>query len=75
MIKPKSSKDGQWKKNEGGNLQRRPKAIFNILLAKVKEGRADIRERKNWTIQNPKLDSLVSLSQASINAAESLSRK
>jgi hypothetical protein len=73
MIKPKSSKDDQWQKNEGGGgkLQRRPKATFNILLAKYKEGRADVRGRENQTIQNPKSDSPVSLSQASTSAAGS----
>jgi hypothetical protein len=60
MIMPKSLKDGQWQKNEGTKPQRRPKA-----MAKYKEGRADIRGHENWTIQNTKLDSSVSQSQAS----------
>jgi hypothetical protein len=47
MIKPKSLKDGQWKKNEGSKLQKRTKDIFDILMAKYKEGRASIRGRKN----------------------------
>jgi hypothetical protein len=34
MIKPKSMKDGQWQKNERSKPQQRPKATFNILLAK-----------------------------------------
>jgi hypothetical protein len=71
MIKPKSPKDGQWQKNEGGKPQRPPKATFDILLAKYKEGRADVRGRENWTIQNSKLDIPVSLSQASTSAAGS----
>jgi hypothetical protein len=62
MIKPKSSKNGQWQKNEGGKPQHRPKATFDILLAKYKEGRAGVRGHKNWTIWNPKPDSPVSLS-------------
>jgi hypothetical protein len=62
MIKPKSSKDCQWQKNEGGKPQRHPKATFDILLAKYKEGRADVRGRENRTIQNPKPDSPTSLS-------------
>jgi hypothetical protein len=37
MIKPKSLKDGQWQKNEGGKPQRCPKATFGILKAKYKE--------------------------------------
>jgi hypothetical protein len=75
MIKPKSPKDDQWQKNERGKPQRHPKATFNILLAKYKEGRAGVRGHENWTIQNPKLYSLVSLSQASSSTAGSLSSK
>jgi hypothetical protein len=62
MIKPKSLKDGQWQKNEGGKAQCHPKATFDILLAKYKEGRAGVRGCENRTIQNPKSDNLVSLS-------------
>jgi hypothetical protein len=40
---PKSPKDSQWQKNEEGKPQRCPKATFDILMAKYKEGRADIR--------------------------------
>jgi hypothetical protein len=47
---------------EGSKPQRCPKDTFDILMAKYKEGRASIRGCKNWTIQNNKLDSLVSLS-------------
>jgi hypothetical protein len=47
MIKLKSLKDGKWQNNEGGKPQRRPKATFDILTAKYKEGRADIRGREN----------------------------
>jgi hypothetical protein len=50
MIKSKSLKDGQWQKNEWSKPQRRPKATFDILMAKYKEGRADIRGRENQTI-------------------------
>jgi hypothetical protein len=75
MIKPKSLKDGQWQKNEGGKPQRRPKATFDILMAKYKEGRASVRGRKNQTIQNPKPDSPISLSQASTSTARSSSVK
>jgi hypothetical protein len=53
MIKPKSSKDGQWQNNEVGKAQCHPKATFDILMAKYKEGRAGI-------ITKP--DSLISLS-------------
>jgi hypothetical protein len=74
MIKPKSLKAGQWQKNEGGKPQRRPKATFDILMAKYKEGRAGVMGRKNQTIWNPKLG-LVSLSQACSFAAGSSSGK
>jgi hypothetical protein len=50
MIKPKSPKDGQWQKNEGSMPHRCPKATFDILMAKYKEGRADIRGCENQTI-------------------------
>jgi hypothetical protein len=75
MIKPKSLKDGQWQKNKRSKSQQRPKATFDILMAKYKEGRAGIRGRKKQTIQNPKLDSLVSLSQVNTSAAGSSSDK
>jgi hypothetical protein len=75
MIKPKSLKDVQWQKNEGSKPQQRSEATFDILIAKYKEGRADIRGHENWTIRNTKLDSLVSLSQASTSIAGSPSGK
>jgi hypothetical protein len=53
MIMPKSLKDGQWQKNEGDKRQRCPKATFDILLAKYKEGKADIRGHENQTIRIP----------------------
>jgi hypothetical protein len=62
MIKPKSPKDGQWQKNEGSKLQHRLKATFDILMAKYKEGRPDVKGRENRTIWNPKPDSPISLS-------------
>jgi hypothetical protein len=75
MIKPKSLKAGQWQKNEGGGKpQCRPKVTFDILMAKYKEGRADVMGRKNQTIWNPK-PGLVSLSQTSSFAAGSSSGK
>jgi hypothetical protein len=52
MIKPKSPKDGQWWKKKGSKPQRHPKATFDILMAKYKEGRVGIRVHENWTIQN-----------------------
>jgi hypothetical protein len=56
-------------------LQRCPKATFNILMDNYKEGKADIMGHENQTIQNIKLDSMVSLSWASTYAAGSLSNK
>jgi hypothetical protein len=61
MIKPKSPKDGQWQKNERSKPPHRPKATFDIVMAKYKHGRADIRGCKNRTIWNAKVDSPVSL--------------
>jgi hypothetical protein len=75
MIKLKSLKDGQWQKNEGGKLQRCPKATFDILMAKYKEGNAGIRGRENRTIWNLKPDRPVSPSQASSSTAKSSSGK
>jgi hypothetical protein len=75
MIKPKSLNDGQWQKNEGSKPQRSPKATFDILVAKYKEGRAIIRGRENWTIWNTEPDSLVPLSQASTSVTRSSSDK
>jgi hypothetical protein len=75
MIKTKSPKDDQLQKNEGGKLQHHPKATFDILMAKYKEGRAGVKGCKNWTIQNTKLDNSVSLSQASSSTAGSSSDK
>jgi hypothetical protein len=75
MIRPKRPKDGQWLKNEKSKPHQRPKATFDILMVKYKEGRAGISEHENWTIQNVKPDSPVSLSRANNSAAESLSTK
>jgi hypothetical protein len=47
MNKPKSTKGGQWQKNEGGKPHQCPKATFDILMSKYKEGRANIKGRKN----------------------------
>jgi hypothetical protein len=73
MINPKSLKDGQWQKNEGGKPQYRPRATFDILMAKYKEGRAGIRGHENQTIQNPKPDSPVFLNQANTSVVGSSS--
>jgi hypothetical protein len=75
MIRPKRPKDGQWLKNEKSKPQQCPKATFDILMVKYKEGRVGISEHENWTIQIAKPDSPVSLSRASNSAAESSSTK
>jgi hypothetical protein len=56
MIKSKSPEDGQWKKNKRSKPQSLPKATFNILMPKYKEGLAGIREQ-------------ISLDQASTSTA------
>jgi hypothetical protein len=53
MTKPKSLKDGQWKKNERDKPQQRAKATFDILMAKYREGKVGIRELENRTIRFP----------------------
>jgi hypothetical protein len=75
MIQPKSPKDGQWKKNERSKLQSHPEATFDILMAKYREDRASMRERKNWTIQFPKPVHPISLDQNSTSMAGSRSSK
>jgi hypothetical protein len=47
MIKTQSPRHGQWKKNERSKPQSRPKATFDILMAKYREDRARIREHEN----------------------------
>jgi hypothetical protein len=75
MIKPKYLKDGQWEKNERSKPRRHPKATFDMLMAKYKEGRAGIRGHENQTIRNTKLDCLISLSQTSTSTVGSSSAK
>jgi hypothetical protein len=53
MIRPKNPEIDQWKKNERSKSQSHPKVAFNILMAKYKNGKADIRGHKNWTIWFP----------------------
>jgi hypothetical protein len=47
MIRPKNPKIGRWKKNERNKSRSHPKATFNIVMAKYRDGRASIRDRKN----------------------------
>jgi hypothetical protein len=47
MIRPKNPEIGRWKKNERNNPRPRPKATFDILMAKYRGGRADIRGCEN----------------------------
>jgi hypothetical protein len=58
-----------------GKPQRCPKATFNILMAKYKEGKVDIRDCENQTIRNTKPDSPVSLGQASTSTVGTSSGK
>jgi hypothetical protein len=53
MIRPKNIEIGRWKKNERSKPRSRPKITFNILMAKYRDGNADIRGHKNWIIQFP----------------------
>jgi hypothetical protein len=71
MIRPKNLEIGRWMKNERSKPRSHPKAMFDIFMAKYRDGKADIRGRKNRTIQFPKLDHPISLDQASTFAAVS----
>jgi hypothetical protein len=73
MIKPKNLRIGWWMKNEWSKPQSHPKATFNILMAKYKEGRADIRGHENRTIWFTKLDHSISLDQTSTSTVGSSS--
>jgi hypothetical protein len=75
MINLKSPKGDQWQKNERSKLQQHLNATFDILMVKYKQSRASIRDHRNQTIRNTKLDNLISLSQASTSAPRSLSIK
>jgi hypothetical protein len=75
MIKLKSLKDSQRQKNEGGKPQQHPKATFDVLMTKYKEGRTGIRGHENRTIRNTKPGSPVSLGQDSTSTAGSSSGK
>jgi hypothetical protein len=50
MVKPKSLEVGRWKRNERSKSQSRPKATFDILMAKYRECRAGIKECEKWTV-------------------------
>jgi hypothetical protein len=53
MIRPKNPEIGRWKKNERSKPRSRPKVTFGILMAKYRDGNADIMGCKNWTIGFP----------------------
>jgi co-chaperonin GroES (HSP10) len=53
MIKPKNQEIGRWKKNERSKPRCRLKANFDILMAKYRDNRANIRGRENWIIRFP----------------------
>jgi hypothetical protein len=65
MIRPKNPKIGRWKKNERSKPRSRPKVTFNILMAKYRDNKAEIRVREDRTIRFFKLDHLVFLGQVS----------
>jgi hypothetical protein len=53
MIRPKNPEIGRWKKKERCKPQYRPKATFDILMAKYRDGNTSIRGCENWIIQFP----------------------
>jgi predicted SpoU family rRNA methylase len=69
MVKPKSLEVCRWKRNEGNKPQSRPKATFDILMDKYREGRADIKEYENRTIRFGKPKHMVSMDQVGSSAA------
>jgi hypothetical protein len=73
MIRSKNSEIGRWKKNERSKLRSHPKATFDILMAKYRDGKAGIRGREKRTLRFHKPDHPVSLDQASTSAAGSSS--
>jgi hypothetical protein len=73
MIRPKNPEIHRWKKNEKSKPRSRSKVTFDILMAKYRDGKASIRDRKNWIIQFPKSDHPVSLNQAKTSTAGSSS--
>jgi virulence-associated protein VagC len=75
MIRPKNLKIDRWKKNERSKQQSHPKVTFDVLMAKYRDGKADFWGRKNWTIQFPKPDYLVSLDQASTSTTANLGHR
>jgi hypothetical protein len=46
MVRPKNLEIGRWKKNERSKSRSCPKATFDILMAKYRDGRAVIRDVK-----------------------------
>jgi hypothetical protein len=64
MIRPKNLEIGQLKKNERNKPQSRPKSTFNILMAKYRDGKANIRGRENWTIRFPWIRPVLLLQEA-----------
>jgi hypothetical protein len=51
MIRPKNLKIGRWKKKERSMPRSHPKSSFDILMAKYRDGKADIMGHKNQTIR------------------------
>ena len=51
-FKPRSPEVGRWKANERRQSPPRPKANFDTLLAKYKDGRAGVRKREEKYAKN-----------------------
>jgi hypothetical protein len=71
MIRPKNLEIGRWKKNERSKPQSHLKVTFDILMAKYRDGKTDIRGHENrtilfpnWTIRFPWIRSLLLRQQA-----------
>jgi hypothetical protein len=53
MLRPKNPEIGRWKKNERSKPRSRPKVTFDILMAKYRDGKTNIKGRENQTIRFP----------------------
>jgi hypothetical protein len=55
IIRPKNSEIARWKKNKRSKPQSHPKATFNILMAKYRDGKVDIMGHKIRPSDFPRL--------------------
>jgi hypothetical protein len=53
MIRPKNPEIGRWTKNEGSRPRSRPKVTSDVIMAKYRDGKADIMGHENRTIRFP----------------------